>query len=168
MHTAVHVRAATLADAAAISALNAEAFGPGRFVRTAYRLREEMPLVSRFCKVCVTADGKLVAAVRLSPICIGGERGALLLGPLAVAPAFAGMGHGRHLVVQSLADAKAAGVRIVLLVGDEPYYGKLGFRRVPAGRVTLPGPVDPARILAAELVDGAFEATHGLVAPDRG
>lgn len=167
MSPAIVVRAATLADVEAISALNAEAFGPGRFVRTAYRLREGMPLVSPYCKVCVTAQGELIAAVRLSPIRIGDRGDALLLGPLAVAPAYAGKGYGRDLVVQSLAAARAAGIRLVLLVGDEPYYGKLGFKRVPMGRIVLPGPVDPARILAAELVEGALDEARGLVSRDR-
>jgi predicted N-acetyltransferase YhbS len=63
--------------------------------------------------------------------------------------------------------AKAAGVKLVLLVGDEPYYGRFGFHPVPPGQITMPGPVDPARLLAAELVPGALAAHIGLVAPLR-
>jgi predicted N-acetyltransferase YhbS len=51
----------------------------------------------------------------------------------------------------------------VLLVGDEPYYGKCGFKRIPAGVVVFPGPVDPARVLVAELADGAFNGVSGSV-----
>ena len=40
----------------------------------------------------------------------------------------------------------------MVLVGDEPYYGKAGFKPMPKGQVTMPGPVDPARLLVAELV----------------
>jgi len=54
----------------------------------------------------------------------------------------------------------------VLLVGDEAYYGRLGFRPIPRGQITLPGPVDPARLLAAELVDGALTSYSGFVAAD--
>lgn len=163
----IHVRAASSADIEAIAALNAQAFGPGRFVRTAYRVREGMPLISSFCKVCVTDTGALIAAVRLSPIRIGGESGALLLGPLAVAPDFAGQGHGRKLVAESLAAAKTRGIRLVLLVGDAPYYERLGFQRVPFGQITLPGPVDPSRLLAAELAEGALAEARGPVTADR-
>ena len=53
---------------------------------------------------------------------------------------------------------RSAGISLVVLVGDEPYYGKLGFRRIPFGRIILPGPVDPGRLLAAELVPGALAA----------
>ena len=49
---------------------------------------------------------------------------------------------GRSLVAHALDEARASGIKLVLLVGDEPYYGKLGFRRIPVGRITLPGPVD--------------------------
>jgi predicted N-acetyltransferase YhbS len=160
---AAGVRAAVPGDAAAIRALHARAFGPGRFARTAYRVREGTPDISPFCRVCLIG-GRMVAAVRFTPVRIGGRDGALLLGPLAVDPDFANRGHGRGLVARALEDARAAGVALVLLVGDEPYYGRLGFRRVPPGRITLPGPVDPARLLAAELAPGALGRYAGGVA----
>lgn len=164
----VTVRSATPDDVAAISTLNEVAFGPGRFARTAYRVREGTGLVSRFCKVCVTETGEIIAAVRFTPIRIGGRNAALLLGPLAVAPAYANQGFGRKLIALGLEEAKAAGQEIVLLVGDEPYYGKLGFQRIPRGQVALPGPVDPNRLLAAELKPGALAETKGLVSADIG
>jgi predicted N-acetyltransferase YhbS len=70
-------------------------------------------------------------------------------------------------VAEALGAAKAGGVRLVLLVGDEPYYGRFGFRPVPVGQITLPGPVNPARILAAELADGALAGYAGLVTAKR-
>ncbi len=150
-------------DSAEIAALHARAFGPGRFARTAYRLREGMAEFSPYCRVC-RIDGRLVAAVRLSPILIGGKGGALLLGPLAVDPAFANQGHGRGLVGQSLEAARAAGLLLVVLVGDEPYYARLGFKRVPRGKIALPGPVNPDRLLAAELATDALAGFAGTVA----
>jgi predicted N-acetyltransferase YhbS len=54
----------------------------------------------------------------------------------------------------------------VVLVGDEPYYGKSGFKRVPRGRATMPGPVDPARLLVCELDAGAFDGVAGAIRPD--
>ena len=116
-----------------------------------------------FCRVC-RIDGQLVAAVRFTPILIGGRDGALLLGPLAVDPAFANQGYGRGLVGGALEAARGAGITLVLLVGDEPYYARLGFRRVPRGQITLPGPVDPERLLIVELVPDALAKYSGLVA----
>jgi predicted N-acetyltransferase YhbS len=149
-------------DSAEIAALHARAFGPGRFARTAYRLREGVAEFSPFCRVC-RIDERLAAAVRFSPIRIGGKGGVLLLGPLAVDPGFAGQGYGRGLVEEALEAARAAGVALVVLVGDEPYYARLGFKRVPPGQITLPGPVNPERLLAAELTPGALAAYAGRI-----
>lgn len=158
----VTMRPVTPDDLPAIRALHARAFGPGRFARTAYRIREGTGEISRHCRVCLI-DGNIVAAVRFTPVEIGGRAGALLLGPLAVEPAYANRGYGRGLVAQALDEAGKDGIALVLLVGDEPYYGKLGFQRVPRGYIALPGPVDYDRLLAAELKPGALAAMSGDV-----
>ena len=146
-------------DTAEIDALHARAFGPGRFARAAFRLRENVPHDPALSFVA-TADGAMIASVRLTPIAIGG-RPALLLGPLAVKPPYKGRGAGRQLVRIALAAAAEAGHRVVLLVGDEPYYGPLGFRRLQRGAITLPAPVDPDRVLVAELTPNALDGLAG-------
>lgn len=153
----------TAADAEAIERLHERTFGPGRYAKTAYRLREQ---VGHRLDVSFTAriGTLLVGSVRLSPVRIGESR-ALLLGPLTVEPAFRERGVGQALIARALKMAAAQGERLVILVGDEPYYGRSGFRRIPPGRVSMPGPVDPARVLVAELVPGAFE---GVAGPIRG
>ena len=106
----------------------------------------------------------MVAALRLTPITIGNEDRALLLGPLAVDPEYTGQGHGIRIVAEALDQARAGDIALVLLVGDEPYYGRFGFKPVPPGHITLPGPVNPKRILAVELTAGALANYRGLVA----
>jgi predicted N-acetyltransferase YhbS len=92
-----------------------------------------------------------------------GDDPAILLGPLAVAPGLAGQGIGRSLMRTAMDAAQAAGESLVLLVGDPPYYAPFGFRTVqPYGRITLPGPVDPARLMLAGLMPGAWEAAKGM------
>jgi len=54
----------------------------------------------------------------------------------------------------------------VLLIGDAAYYSRVGFRCVPKGRATMPGPVDYDRLLVAELVSGAFEGVSCAIGPD--
>jgi predicted N-acetyltransferase YhbS len=61
----------------------------------------------------------------------------------------------------SLASSTKSGHRLVMLVGDEPYYGRVGFKRIAPGRVMLPGPVDPLRLLIKELTVGAFDGVAG-------
>src|SRR5499426_93335 len=151
-------------DADAIERLHERTFGPGRFVLSAYRPREH---VDHLLELSFTAriGTLLVGSVRQLPICIG-DTTALLLGPLTVEPPFRKRGVGRALLDRALGDAKAKGHRLVLLVGDEPYYSRVGFKRVPKGRAIMPGPVDYNRLLVAELADGAFEGVSGAIRPD--
>ena len=149
------------ADAPAIDRLHERTFGPGRYARTAYRLREQAP--HRLDLSFTARIGTLlVGSVRLTPIRIGATK-ALLLGPLTVEPPFRERGIGAALIMRALEAARAKGDRLVILVGDEPYYGKCGFKRIPKGRVDMPGPVDPARLLVAELADGAFDGVSGPI-----
>jgi predicted N-acetyltransferase YhbS len=146
-------------DADGIKRLNERVFGPGRFARTAYRIRERAdpePSLSFVARVGTL----LVGANAMTPIAIG-TMPALLLGPLIVEPVFRSQGIGEALVKSSLEAAQAAGWKLVILVGDEPYYVRMGFRPVPPGRITLPGPVDPARLLYCELEPGALEKAQG-------
>ncbi|WEX07930.1 N-acetyltransferase [Chelativorans sp. AA-79] len=143
-----------------IEEINAEAFGPGRFAKAAYRIREGGPH-ERALSFVALHEGKVVASVRLTRI-VAGEGRALLLGPLAVRPVYKNNGIGKKLVRIALEAAREAGAGVVVLVGDEPYYGPLGFRRVPNGQLAMPRPVDPGRLLAAELQDGALSALHGM------
>jgi predicted N-acetyltransferase YhbS len=149
----------TPADAPAIEKLEERAFGPGRYARTAYRLREgiEADLELSFVAHVGTL---LVGANRMTEILIDSSP-ALLLGPLTVEPAFRSQGLGEALVNKSLDAARAAGHGLVLLVGDLDYYARLGFARVPRGKIVMPGPVDPERLLYCELREGAFEAANG-------
>jgi predicted N-acetyltransferase YhbS len=92
-----------------------------------------------------------------------GEGTALLLGPLAVRPSYKNLGIGRRLVRIAVEAAANADAAAVLLVGDQPYYGPLGFSKMPRGQVSLPRPVDLDRILVAELTPGAAAALKGMV-----
>ena len=148
-------------DAEAIERLNARVFGPGRFAKTAYRVRETTPTDPAMSFVARVGP-LLVGANAMTPIVIG-ESPAWLLGPLIVEPVFRSRGIGEALVQASLEAAKAAGGRLVVLVGDEPYYGRMGFKPTPPGRVVMPGPVDPGRMLHCELVEGALEAVSGRI-----
>lgn len=154
----------TEADAAAIEHLLERTFGPGRYAKTAYRLREQVAH-SRSLSFTARIGTLLVGSVRLSPVRIG-ETKALLLGPLTVEPPFRDRGVGHALVMRALGAARATGHQLVILVGDEPFYGRCGFKRIPPNRVAMPGPVDPARLLVAELIEGAFEGVSGPVQPE--
>ena len=147
-------------DADPIERLNERVFGPGRFARTAYRIRETTAADPRLSFVARVGT-LLVGASAMTPIVIGDTAQALLLGPLIVEPVFRSQGIGEALVNRSLEAARAAGWKLVILVGDEPYYARMGFQRAPAGHLSLPGPVDPDRLLYRELEPGALAAARG-------
>jgi predicted N-acetyltransferase YhbS len=161
---ALTILSETPADADAIERLYERTFGPGRYARTAFRIREG---AGHVVDLSYTAriGTLLVGSVRLTPIRIG-ETAALLLGPLTVEPPFRRRGIGFALMQRALAEAKHKGHRLVVLVGDEPYYAKAGFGRIPKGQARMPGPVDPARLLVAELVEGAFAGVSGPIRPE--
>jgi len=151
-------------DTVAIDRLHERTFGPGRYAKTAYRLREQVEHI-RELSFTARIGTLLIGSVWLSPIRIG-EAKALLLGPVTVEPAFRDRGVGQALIERALKEAKDKGHRLVILVGDEAYYEKSGFKRIPRGRAIMPGPVDPARLLLAELAEGAFEGVSGPIRPD--
>ena len=154
----------TANDAQAIERLHERTFGAGRFVLSAYRLREH---VDHRLDLSFTAriGTLLVGSVRQLPVCIG-DTPALLLGPLTVEPPFRSRGVGRALLDRSLKDARAKGHTLVVLVGDEAYYSRVGFKMIPLGRADMPGPVDRRRMLVKELTEGAFEGVSGMIRPD--
>jgi predicted N-acetyltransferase YhbS len=160
--TTFEIHPETAADEAALSKLSAEAFGPGRFARSVYRVREGVLPVTAL-SLTGWLDGRLVGGIRFTAVRIGDTEGGLLLGPLVVDPEVKGKGYGKALVGEGLVRAKDEGFGLVLLVGDMPYYGRFGFAPVLPGRITLPGPVDPARLLALELVPGALQGAAGQV-----
>ncbi len=131
----------TPADSAAVEALVLAAFGPGRFAKTAERLRERAVVAAGFV---AREDGRVIGSVRLWAITIG-ETPALFLGPIAVAADSRRAGLGADLVQACLDHAEGADAAGVLLVGDHPYFGRFGFGPAPEAR--LPGPVDQRRVM---------------------
>jgi predicted N-acetyltransferase YhbS len=156
-------------------ALLDRAFGIGRRTKTSYRFREGESAVSGlsfglWLPASDAPDGRgdrlLVAIISYWHLRIGIQgHEAIMLGPLAVEPLLQGQGLGRKLMDHTLQLAGELGHRLVILVGDEPYYAASGFARVPDGRLMLPGPVDPARLLYRELQPGSLAPVSGLVLP---
>lgn len=153
------------AHAPAVEAIADEAFGPGRFVRAAERVREMALPDPDLCFVALVG-GEVVGSVRQTPILIG-DRPALMLGPLAVRPSFKNRGIGKALMRMTARAAAEKGEAVIVLVGDPPYYAPLGYKPLPRGSIVLPGPADPARVLALPLFDGAVDGLGGAVRPRR-
>lgn len=140
------VRPATPADAAFIEELQAIAFGPGRFARTAFRIRERFPIDPSLSLVA-EVDGATCGSVWMTPISIGGKNG-YMLGPLATHPNYRKLGAGKLLAREVTQRTLARGEgEFVMLVGDRDYYCPLGWEPTTLGNIQFPGPVDPTRVL---------------------
>lgn len=134
-----------------VEALYDLAFAPGREALSSYRLRDGVAPVAPLCRVARDGDGTLAGAIRHWPVLVGTVP-ALLLGPVAVHPTHQGEGLGAALIADSLDRAVGLGWVRVMLVGDLPYYGRFGFRRLQG--VGMPPPTNPDRILGRGDWDG--------------
>ena len=110
-----------------VEALYDLCFAPGREALSSYRLRDDVPPVEGLSQVARDEQGILAGAIRFWPVHIGADD-ALLLGPVAVHPTHQGEGLGGSLIRDSLAKAQESGWARCMLVGDEPYYRRFGFR----------------------------------------
>ena len=147
-----------------VEALYDTCFAPGRELLSSYRLREGVEKVSDLCLIARDEGGVLAAAIRFWPIRIGEDRHrALLLGPIAVHPTRQGEGLGAWLVGETLDAARDLGWSRVILIGDEPYYRRLGLTRNAARTVRFPLPTNPDRLLGTALTPGAFDGVAGEV-----
>lgn len=157
-----HIRPETSGDHDRVERLVDLAFGPGRFAKTAYRLREGVLPDGRLSFVAQARDSsELWGSVRFWPVFIG-QTSTLLLGPLAVVPELRGRGIGISLMQSGISAAAALGeYAAIVLVGDEPYYAKVGFAKLNPGQVRFPGPVDPDRVLGLALKGVALEVLSG-------
>jgi predicted N-acetyltransferase YhbS len=155
------IRQESPGDAASVDALVEECFGPGRYAKSAYRLRDGVGPVADLGFVAIE-DGVLRGSVRFWPVMVGQDI-ALLLGPLAVQSAQRGRGIGIALMERGIEEARKSSYSCIILVGDEPYYARVGFARLPARRIQFPGPVDPSRVLALSLKPGATLTLAGQV-----
>lgn len=137
-------------------------FAPGREALSSYRLRDGVLKVADLCLVARDELGIVSAAIRYWPIHIGPQKHvALLLGPIAVHPTRQGEGLGGLVMQDSMERARALGWERVMLVGDEPYYRRFGFKLLTD--VHMPPPTNPERVLGVALTDGAWDGVSGLV-----
>jgi predicted N-acetyltransferase YhbS len=137
----VRIEIETAHDAATIDALVLAAFGPGRFAKTAERIREQAAIAVGF----VAREGaEIIGSVRLWRIRVG-DTPAVFLGPIAVDETRRKSGLGADLVHACLEHARAQGIIGVLLVGDPPYFNRFDFRVAPDA--VLAGPVDQHRVM---------------------
>ncbi|MCC3306465.1 GNAT family N-acetyltransferase [Sneathiella sp. HT1-7] len=137
-------------------------FGPDRFKKTAYKVRENTTPLPELSFVTVEGD-KLLATIRYWPIMIGNSTSALLLGPIAVEPDLQGKGIGVGLMRETIKVAIELGHHLIVLVGDPEYYSQFGFQNAAVLGFEMPGPVEERRLLVKECAAGALGNVSGMI-----
>lgn len=156
----VSLRLETPEDQARIEAIMNTGFGPGRFAKSAERLREGNSPLHALCLLAETGAGEVVGSVRLWPVHIDAradgtvDQPLCFLGPIAVDPGHRSKRTGAQLIEAVVLMAFDAGYGAIILVGDEGYFSRFGF--MPFPELSLPGPVDPQRILG-RMKDGTAD-----------
>jgi len=153
-----HELAAHNAD---IENLHATAFGPARYTRAVFFVRQDGPHDLSLSFVAI-ANENIIGSIRMTPIAIGSAR-ALLLGPIVVCPDYRNAGVGSKMMNTALNAAQKARHQLIILVGDKSYYRRFDFKGIPAGKIVMPAPVNPDRLLARELAEGALQPATGIV-----
>ena len=151
-------------DGFAIEHLLDVSFGSDRALRPSYRLRQGV--ASDVALGLTARDGKqLVGTLRFWPVSVAGRTSALLLGPLAVDPAYRRQGIARNLVKHGLGRARARGHGVVFAVGDHWMFGGFGFTPASPLGLAMAGTLDDAGFLVLALRDGALKGIEGVLCP---
>lgn len=160
------IRSETPRDFTEVENLLDTCFGPSRFTKTCQKLRDGR-VPANGLAFLVRKAGHTIATVRLWNVTLGSAGEGLLLGPLAVDPAYRDQGLGARLMRHALNQAGAHGHKAVILVGDPEYYVRFGFSRELTRGLALPGPVEDRRFLGLDLKPGALAGATGMIAvPD--
>jgi len=112
------------ADHAAVRAINLAAFPTPQEADLVDALRAAGDLLASW--LAVSSGGEPVGSAVLSR-CQVGEAPALALAPCAVLPAFQRRGAGSAAIVAALGAARAAGEKVVVVLGHAAYYPRFGF-----------------------------------------
>ncbi len=155
----------TLDDEYEVESLLNLVFTPQRTKLSSYYFRENVNKVEFLCKLIKNQYGHIIGSIRYWPVYIGKKKlSCLLLGPLAVHPICQGEGIGAILILKTLNLAEKNGWERVILVGDEPYYSRFGFKKKLAKDLVFPKPVIQDRLLGLELKANSLHKIKGPVA----
>jgi predicted N-acetyltransferase YhbS len=151
----------------AVEAVLGRAFGPGRFAKSSERVRERGAVAEpNLTRLALNEEGDVVGVCRIWRV-RAGEAELYFLGPLAVDPAAQGESLGLMLAKEAIAAVRAIGGGGLIVVGAEAFFRQLGFTRAPEGRLSLPGPFAPERLLWLQLAPDGLDRAHGEIGPPR-
>lgn len=159
-------------DPALIERVLDAAFGPDRFARTAYKVREGTDWLPTLSFAALDADDMLAGTIQCWPVALtdpsGRRHPMIMVGPVAVLPDLQGAGFGKALVTASLTAIDPRAPLPQVMIGDADYYGRFfGFSAANTSGWKLPGPWEPARLLC-RTANPAVLPQEGVLGPWRG
>ncbi|MDA9677742.1 N-acetyltransferase [Pelagibacteraceae bacterium] len=147
-----HIRQISNEDNDKIIKLLYKSFGPGRFARSVYRLREKNDRDTEFSYI-YELNNQILSSISYYKTFLNNDINGLLLGPLAVDPEHRGKGYGVELVKYTLAlIKKTMAYDFILVIGDYHYYEKFGFKKIN-NTFSFYGPVNSEKVLILPLKD---------------
>jgi len=151
------LRGAQPADAAALHALLAQAFGRESEALLVERLQAYPDTVVLLAE----ADGELAGCLVFSAVSHAGHQRLAGLGPMAIAPFWQGQGIGTLLMQRGLGDCAAAGIDAVVVLGHPDYYRRFGFRPAQERGLRCRWVVPEDAFMVLELRPGALAGLRG-------
>lgn len=145
------------------------------FLTAAFGQRDEADLVDRIRRapgydpdlsLIAELDHHIVGHIHFSPITIASSDAstpALALAPVSVLPECQRRGIGSALVRDGLSACRAAGHRLVIVVGHPDYYPRFGFTPAHTFNILPPFDVLPPAFMALALNSGALDGVCGTV-----
>ena len=147
-----HIRQISNEDNDKIIKLLHKSFGPGRFARSVYRLREKNDRDTEFSYI-YESNNQILSSISYYKTFLNNDINGLLLGPLAVDPEHRGKGYGVELVKYTIAlIKKTMAYDFILVIGDYHYYEKFGFKKIN-NTFSFYGPVNSEKVLILPLKD---------------
>lgn len=147
-----HIRQISNEDNDKIIKLLYKSFGPGRFARSVYRLREKNDRDTEFSYI-YELNNQILSSISYYKTFLNNDINGLLLGPLAVDPEHRGKGYGVELVKYTIAlIKKTMAYDFILVIGDYHYYEKFGFKRID-NTFSFYGPVNSEKVLILPIKD---------------
>jgi predicted N-acetyltransferase YhbS len=159
-------------DPALIEDVLDAAFGPDRFARTAYKVREGTEWLPGLSFAALDEGEHIAGTIQCWPVALNDANGRahpmIMVGPVAVLPALQGQGYGKALVTASLTAIDPRAPLPQVMIGDADYYGRFfGFSAAHTAGWKLPGAWDPARLLC-RTANPAVLPGEGMLGPWRG
>ena len=147
-----HIRQISNEDNDKIIKLLHKSFGPGRFARSVYRLREKNDRDTEFSYI-YELNNQILSSISYYKTFLNNDINGLLLGPLAVDPEHRGKGYGVELVKYTITlIKKTKAYDFILVIGDYHYYEKFGFKKIN-NTFSFYGPVNSEKVLILLIKD---------------